>query len=204
MIIYFSAKQNSFFNDDFHGARLISIPDPNWQAPMVEISNPEWSEGAEGIPETIWVEDFEAKAPQIDVLDESASAPMVDAQNPKCLLPPESELVMISAEEHAVIFNAIATSNVVLSSDNKGRPVTISAPGQTPQQILAGALSQRDRLITLAATRIAPLQDAVDLDDATEGDVANLKKWKQYRVAVNRVPDQAGFPNEIVWPVEPL
>lgn len=215
MTIFFSAKQNLFFNDELHGTRLISVADPAWVRPTVkaedpkwtppgkEVTNPAWSEGVEGVPETIVVPDFEAEAPLIDIPDESASAPMIEVQNPKCLLPPESELVVSSAEEHAAIYKAIATSNVVLSSDDIGRPITIPAPGQTPEQILAGALSQRDRLIALAATRIAPLQDAVDLDDATEGDVANLKKWKQYRVAVNRVPDQSGFPNDIVWPVEP-
>lgn len=59
--------------------------------------------------------------------------------------------------------------------------------------------AERDRLLGLAALRIAPLQDAVDLDDATKGDVALLKKWKQYRVAVNRL-DLAQTPE---WPEQP-
>ena len=62
---------------------------------------------------------------------------------------------------------------------------------------------ERDRRLAEAALRIAPLQDAVDLDNATAADVANLKLWKQYRVAVNRVSDQPGFPETIDWPTPP-
>lgn len=65
------------------------------------------------------------------------------------------------------------------------------------------AINTRDELIREAATRIAPLQDAVDLGDATAADEASLKKWKQYRVAVNRIDQQPGFPATIDWPVGP-
>lgn len=65
------------------------------------------------------------------------------------------------------------------------------------------ALSTRDGLLREAATRIAPLQDAVDLGDASVGEEAELKNWKQYRVALNRVQQQTGFPTTIDWPVTP-
>ncbi|MBZ6456684.1 tail fiber assembly protein [Pseudomonas fluorescens group sp.] len=76
-------------------------------------------------------------------------------------------------------------------------------PVPTAEEVLASALAERDRLLTIAALRIAPLQDAVDLDDVTTEETFRLKKWKQYRVAVNRVPDQLGFPGAINWPDEP-
>jgi len=50
---------------------------------------------------------------------------------------------------------------------------------------------------------IAPLQDAVDLDDATDSETTALKAWKKYRVALSRVPDQAGYPETIDWPAAP-
>lgn len=55
----------------------------------------------------------------------------------------------------------------------------------------------RDILLTRAGLAIAPLQDAVDIDDATPADVAALKAWKQYRVAVNRADLTAITP---AWP----
>lgn len=74
----------------------------------------------------------------------------------------------------------------------------------TPVEILASVNTQRDSLLSAAALRIAPLQDAIDLGTATDTDVANLKLWKSYRVAVNRVPGQVGFPATIDWPTPPV
>lgn len=71
------------------------------------------------------------------------------------------------------------------------------------EQVAAEALAQRDQLLITAAIRIAPLQDAVDLDDATAAEEKLLKQWKQYRVALNRLDQQAGFPRVIQWPNEP-
>lgn len=65
------------------------------------------------------------------------------------------------------------------------------------------AYAERDRLMAIATARIAPLQDAVDLDDASDEEVALLKKWKQYRIALNRVQSQEGFPPNVTWPVSP-
>lgn len=73
----------------------------------------------------------------------------------------------------------------------------------TPEQVLATVNAKRDEQLALAALRIAPLQDAVDLDDATPSDVARLKKWKQYRVALNRIDEQTTFPDTVDWPAAP-
>jgi len=82
-------------------------------------------------------------------------------------------------------------------------PIEIVPLPPTQEELLDVANSERDRLLTLAAIRIAPLQDAADLDIATGPDTANLTLWKRYRVAVNRVSEQAGFPAEIDWPSQP-
>ncbi|GFM89833.1 tail fiber assembly protein [Pseudomonas cichorii] len=50
---------------------------------------------------------------------------------------------------------------------------------------------------------IAPLQDAVDIDDATDAEIALLKAWKKYRVALIRLPEQPGYPAAINWPAIP-
>ncbi len=83
------------------------------------------------------------------------------------------------------------------------RAAQAAANAPTPEQVLAAANAQRDALLVSAGLRIAPLQDAVDLDAATADDVASLRLWKEYRVAVNRVSGQAGFPALIDWPVAP-
>lgn len=70
-------------------------------------------------------------------------------------------------------------------------------------QLLAQALHEVTELRTIADFAIAPLQDAVDLDEATEAEAALLKEWKRYRVALNRLPEQPGYPAEIDWPAPP-
>lgn len=86
-------------------------------------------------------------------------------------------------------------------ADVRAQQALDSAP--TPEQILKSAIARRDDLLLAASIRIAPLQDAVDFDEATTEEIASLKLWKQYRVAVNRVQDQPSYPSTIQWPVQP-
>jgi hypothetical protein len=65
------------------------------------------------------------------------------------------------------------------------------------------SLANRDGLLYEAGLRIAPLQDAVDLNKATAQEEAALARWKEYRIALNRIEDQDGFPSDIEWPVQP-
>lgn len=65
------------------------------------------------------------------------------------------------------------------------------------------ASATRDGLLGTAALRIAPLQDAVDLEEATAEDIALLKKWRKYRVDLNRISQQEGYPAQIEWPAVP-
>lgn len=69
-----------------------------------------------------------------------------------------------------------------------------------PEDILRTNTATRDSLLSQASQAIAPLQDAVDLDDATPAEAALLKKWKQYRVAVNRIDLVLLAP---AWPAAP-
>lgn len=71
------------------------------------------------------------------------------------------------------------------------------------EQMLAAVVAEIAQRRAAADTAIAPLQDAVDLDEATETEAAALKQWKRYRVALNRLPDQPGYPATIDWPAPP-
>lgn len=58
-------------------------------------------------------------------------------------------------------------------------------------------------LLRGAADEIAPLQDAVDLDLATAEEATRLRAWKVYRVALNRLENQEGYPLLVDWPEQP-
>lgn len=61
-------------------------------------------------------------------------------------------------------------------------------------------VARRDAALAAAAVRMAPLQDAVDLDQATAAESALLSAWKQHRVALNRLGMSAG---QLPWPPSP-
>lgn len=73
----------------------------------------------------------------------------------------------------------------------------------TPDEQRVVALAQRDALMAVAATRMAPLQYAVDLGDATADEEAMLAAWKRYSVDLNRIEQHETFPDQINWPVPP-
>lgn len=182
---FYQAKNNGFYTELMHGTRTIWVEDPNWERPNKSV--------------TVKGEDGESS---IDVPDMDAKAPLIEVPNPECTLPPESDLVEISDEVYDQMF-AGQSAGKEIRAGSDGYPMLVDPPPPTVEQLTAAALSRRDGLLTLAALRIAPLQDAVDLDDATAADIANLKKWKQYRVALNRIQEQATFPKNIAWPTQP-
>ncbi len=63
---------------------------------------------------------------------------------------------------------------------------------------LRQAEETKSRLLQMASEKIAPLQDAVELDIATSEERAQLNEWKKYRVLVNRMDTAA--PD---WPERP-
>lgn len=85
-----------------------------------------------------------------------------------------------------------------------GQVITLEMKQEAAAAQLLGAV-QADAASRRAAadSAIAPLQDAVDIDDATDAEVASLKAWKKYRVALSRLPEQPGYPAEIDWPAPP-
>ena len=59
----------------------------------------------------------------------------------------------------------------------------------------------KNSLMQVASEHIAPLQDAVDLDIATEEEASLLAAWKTYRVLLNRVDTTVAA--DVEWPVAP-
>lgn len=72
-----------------------------------------------------------------------------------------------------------------------------------PPEPVPFAPDLRDNLLVIASNRMGPLQDAVDEGVATDDEVARLKLWKHYRIDLNRIEQQTGYPTEINWPSSP-
>ncbi|MER5005930.1 tail fiber assembly protein [Atlantibacter hermannii] len=78
-------------------------------------------------------------------------------------------------------------------------PPPVAPPSHA--QLVAAAEQEKQYRLTVANNQIAPLQDAVDLDMATEQEEADLLAWKKYRIQVNRVNTDTA--PDINWPVKP-
>ncbi|QIC17843.1 tail fiber assembly protein [Providencia vermicola] len=74
-------------------------------------------------------------------------------------------------------------------------------PPISKDQLIAEAEQQKQSLLAESNNAIAPLQDAVDLDIATDEEIALLKEWKKYRVLLNRV--DTSLAHDIDWPQKP-
>lgn len=59
----------------------------------------------------------------------------------------------------------------------------------------------KNSLMQVAGEHIAPLQDAADLEIATEEENLLLAAWKKYRVLLNRVDTSTS--QDIEWPALP-
>jgi len=133
----------------------------------------------------------------IDIQTETEATPM------KYFLAPSGEL--FAFEEDGSQDSFISPAFVPLSGEEVSaiRAQQEAAQAPTLEQSLELATAKHDELLSLAGLRIAPLQDVVDLGEASADEVAALRQWKQYRVAVNRVTTQVGFPVSIEWPEPP-
>lgn len=71
----------------------------------------------------------------------------------------------------------------------------------THEELIAQANSKKQKLMAAATSAIAPLQDAIDIGEATDDEIDQLQAWKKYRVSLNRI-DTSNAP-DIEWPVLP-
>ncbi|MGL5171968.1 MAG: tail fiber assembly protein [Edwardsiella tarda] len=70
----------------------------------------------------------------------------------------------------------------------------------TSVELIAKAEQKKQSLLDEAVKAIAPLQDAIDIGEATPEEEAQLQAWKKFRVNVNRV-DTAQLP--VAFPPKP-
>lgn len=72
---------------------------------------------------------------------------------------------------------------------------------QTKEQLIAKAEQKKQSFLAEANNAIAPLQDAVDLNMATDEENMQLTAWKTYRVYLNRI--NTSLTPDIDWPEKP-
>lgn len=96
------------------------------------------------------------------------------------------DAVAVSDEIYHELYAGQAKGKVI-AADNTGNPVLMEPPEPEARELIATAEQLRNTLMAEASIIMAPLLDAVDLDEATEEEKNKLVTWKKYRVLLNRV-----------------
>lgn len=73
----------------------------------------------------------------------------------------------------------------------------------TDEEMKASAMQQRDFRLSIANDTTAGMADAFVADLLEPPDVAKFKAFAAYKLALNKIDKQPGYPGEIVWPDYP-
>ncbi|MFG1172177.1 tail fiber assembly protein [Erwiniaceae bacterium CAU 1747] len=96
------------------------------------------------------------------------------------------DVVEIDAEAYAALINGQEGGKRIIS-DKDGYPILSAQPEPTEDEVIASNTQKKASLMKLATDEIYPLQDAIDLGEATDDEKNKLTSLKKYRVALNRV-----------------
>lgn len=80
-------------------------------------------------------------------------------------------------------------------------PISDEQKEQNEKSALENNLSTKKSFMDEATLKINILQDAVDLDMATDDEKIQLTAWKKYRVLLNRI--DANTTEKVTWPDKP-
>lgn len=110
--------------------------------------------------------------------------------------------ISITEEQYRLLIDGQAAGKFIVAGDD-GAPQLVDGPIESEESVRLRVLSERDARLAQAAIRVAPLQDALDVEGSASGAEPLLSSWKRYRVALNRIEQAPGFPNSFVWPEPP-
>jgi len=110
------------------------------------------------------------------------------------------DLVELTHEEYVGFIDGQYNRKMIVP-DNDGFPMLVDLPGPTAKDIVEQAEQDKLSLISYASLKVATLQDALDLDMATDIEKNSLSSWRKYRVLLSRV-DTSKAP-DISWPNKP-
>lgn len=116
---------------------------------------------------------------------------------------PDFDYGKSSGVEAVEVEDGIAVDIGYLYSEGKlsAPPLTDEQKAEIENRQIAANLSLKDLLISEATQRRDILQDAYDLDEATDEEKTALPLWKKYRLLLSRV--EANTASEIQWPEKP-
>ncbi|WP_434672710.1 tail fiber assembly protein [Pseudomonas sp. R1-15] len=77
------------------------------------------------------------------------------------------------------------------------------SPPSSEEQLKAEAMAQRDIYMEAANEATIGMADAYIAGFLNEADTAKFKAFAVYKLALNKINQQPGFPGAISWPISP-
>lgn len=79
-----------------------------------------------------------------------------------------------------------------------------ASPPSSDEQLKAEAVARRDMYMNAANEATIGMADAYIAGFLNEADTAKYKEFAVYKLALNKINQQPGFPGTINWPISPL
>jgi hypothetical protein len=112
-----------------------------------------------------------------------------------------ADAVEITVEEHQALIEGQSQGKHIVANEN-GYPVLVDPPAPTPEQLATQARATRDAKLTATNWLVERHREEQETG-ATTLTAQQYADLLAYRQALRDVPQQAGFPHEIDWPVSP-
>lgn len=132
----------------------------------------------------------------------TAVAPLIAVANTDCRLPPASELVEISAEEHQALL-AAEMAGQVIRADDLGRPFTAPASPASEEQLAVRERQWRDAVLVSTDALVQRHRDEVEAGSNTTLTTDQYQALQAYRIELRAWPESEAFPSAPQRPVAP-
>lgn len=112
-----------------------------------------------------------------------------------------SDAVEITSDLHAALLDGQSQGKII-TADANGFPVLADPPAPTTKQLAAQARATRDAKLSATTWLVERHRDEKETGTTTltAQEYADLLAYRQ---ALRDVPQQAGFPADVVWPQRP-
>lgn len=107
----------------------------------------------------------------------------------------------LTDEEHTDLLEGQSTGGKIIVFHSDKKPTLEDPPAPTPEELAETARAKRDRLIEDIMWRVERYQTQKALGVATADTEGNYRAVLTYLEELRNVPEQAGFPNTVQWPV---
>jgi len=187
--MFTSKSTRGFYDPEFHGERLIMIPDPAWIRPKLDIviqpGESAWIDGE--LIENTGGEPITLR----HVPDMSATPDTLQVANPACLIPEDA--VEITSAYHAELLVGQSEGKVIAWGDD-GHPVLVDPPPPSSEGLAVIERVWRDGQLAVTDGVVSRHRDELEEGQVTTLTPAQYTELQAYRRTLRNWPEAGEFP----------